>query len=102
MGRSKETNMSKIEETTFADTDLFYFSNFILNCGFVEEDNLSEKIVTVIVIEEKLYRDNIDDIGNLDRFLFTNQECGNLKEDNDGGVHTGISIKKSRRFTVAC
>ena len=32
---------------TFADTDLFYFSSFILNHGFIKEDNRSENVAIV-------------------------------------------------------
>ena len=45
-----------------ADTDLFYFSSFILNYGFIEEDDPSEEVV---IVEEELNRVDIDDIGNL-------------------------------------
>ena len=32
---------------TFADTDLFYFSSFILNHGFIKEDIPSENVAIV-------------------------------------------------------
>ena len=84
-----------MKETTFADTDLFHFASFILNHSFIEEDNTSEKVV---IIEEELNCVDIDDIGNLEnlrKFVFTDKECGNLKEVNYGGEPTrNINQKK--------
>ena len=82
--RAKETNIdiwNKIEETTFGDIDLFYFSSFIFqkNHGFIEEGKPSEKVV---IAEGKLHGTNIDELGNLEyflRFVLINDECGNLK-----------------------
>ena len=66
----------KIEETTFADIFYFYFSSFIFkeNHVFIEEDNLSDKVV---IDEEELHDIDIDDIGNLDNLLRT--ECLSIK-----------------------
>ena len=62
--RKKQTR-SKIDETTFAEIDLLYFSSFIFkkkkNHGFIEEDKPSEKVV---IVEEELNRFDIDDIKN--------------------------------------
>ena len=38
----------------FADTDLFYFSSFILNHGFIKEDNPSE-IVAIVEEDNIIY-----------------------------------------------
>ena len=74
---------------------MFYFSSFILNQGFIGEDDLSEKVV---IVEEELNRVDIDDIGNLEnlpRFVFIDEECGNLKVVNDGGkLSSNINQKK--------
>ena len=45
--------LNKIEETTFADIDLFYFSSLIVlkNHSFIQEGNPSEKVV---IVEEEL------------------------------------------------
>ena len=81
--------------TRFADIDLSYFSSFILNHGFVDKDNPSEKVV---ILEEELNRVDIDDIGNLEglpRFVFIDEECGSLKVVNDrGGFTRNINQKK--------
>ena len=50
----------------FADIDLFYFSSFILNNGFIDKGNPSEK---VFIVEEELNRVDIDGIGNLEDLL---------------------------------
>ena len=46
---AKQTNTyeNKIEEITFADIDLFYFSSFIFkkNYCFIEEENLQKKLL---------------------------------------------------------
>ena len=72
-----------------------YFSSFVLNHNFIEEDNPSEKVV---IVEEELNRVDIDDIGNLEnlpRFLFIDEECGNLKVVNDSGeLPRNINQKK--------
>ena len=82
-----------------SQTDLFHFSSFILNCGFIEEDNPSEKVV---VVEEELNHIDIDDIGhlkNLPRFVFIDEECANLKEVSDGGeLATNINQEKKQTF----
>ena len=74
---------------------MFYLSSFISNYGFFEEDNPSEKVV---IVEEELNRVDINDIGNLQnlpRFMFIDEECGNLKVANDGGELTrNINQKK--------
>ena len=51
------TERNKIDETTFADIDLLYFSTFII--------------------------DGIENLENLPRFVFIDEECGNLKVFND-------------------
>ena len=64
---------------------MFYFSSFVLNYGFIEENNPSEKVV---IVEEELNRVDIDDIGNLEnlpRFVFMGEERGNIKVVNNGG-----------------
>ena len=77
---------NKTEETTIADFDLFYFSNFIFKkIAFIEEDNPSEKVV---IVEAGLDGIDIDGIGNLEDspgFVFIDEECENLIEVNDGG-----------------
>ena len=77
--QKKKKKWTKIDETTFADTDLFYFSSFILIHGFIEENNPSEKVV---IVKEELNCVDIDDIGNLEslpRFVLIDEECENLK-----------------------
>ena len=64
--RAKETNIviwDKIEETTFADTDLIFSKK---NNDFIEEGNPSEKFV---MAEENLDGIDIDDLGNLEIHL---------------------------------
>ena len=74
---------------------MFSFSSFILNHGFIEEDNPSEKVA---IFEEELNHVDIDDIGNLEnspRFVFSDEECGNLKVVNSGAELTrNINQKK--------
>ena len=52
----------------------------------------------VVIVEEELNLVDIDDIGNLEnlpRFVFIDEECGNLKVVNDGGELTkNINQKK--------
>ena len=97
---------NKIDETTFADIDLLYFSTFNLkkNQGFIEEDKPSENAV---IVEEELNRFNIDGIENLDnlpRFVFIDEECGNLKVVNDDEELTrNINQKKKLDVSqIAC
>ena len=55
------------------------FLCFTLNRHFIEEGNPAEKVV---IVEEKLNGADIDDIGNLEnlpRFVFIDEEYGNLK-----------------------
>ena len=62
--RAKETNMYEIEETTFADTDLFYFSSIIFkNITASLKKQLFRKNV-----EEELDCIDIDDIEKLRGF----------------------------------
>ena len=74
---------------------MFSFSSFILNHGFIEEDNPSEKVA---IFEEELNHVDIDDVGNLEnspRFVFSDEECGNLKVVNSGAELTrNINQKK--------
>ena len=74
---------------------MFYFSSFILNHGFIDKDNPSEKVVTV---EEELNRVDINDIGDLQdlpRLVFIDKECENLKAvNNDGEITRDINQKK--------
>ena len=87
---------NKIKETTFANIDLFYFSNFIF-----KKITISFKKVTFqkkMLVQEKLDYIDIDDIGNIvdsPKLVFTDEECGNLIV-----VHINQK-KKSRRFTIA-
>ena len=71
------------------------FSSFILNHGFIEEDNPSEKNV---IVEEKLDCIDIDGIVNLEdspRLVLIDEECGNLMVFNDGGKATrNVNQKK--------
>ena len=52
----------------------------------------------VVIVEEELNLVDIDDLGNLEnlpRFVFIDEECGNLKVVNDGGELTkNINQKK--------
>ena len=52
----------------------------------------------VVIVEEELYRVDIDDIGNLEdlpRFVFIDEECWNLKVVINGGELTrNINQKK--------
>ena len=55
------------------------------SCAFIEENNLSEKFITV---EEGLGGKDRDDIGNLDdspTLVCIDDECENLIVVNDGG-----------------
>ena len=62
--------MKQIEEITFADTGLLYFSSFIffLNHGFIQEGDPSEK---VFIAEQELDGTDMDDIGVLKHTEFT-------------------------------
>ena len=77
----------KIEETTFANFDLFYFSSLIFKklVFLLKKITPSEK---VIIVEEGLAGINIDDIGNFEdspRHVFIDEECEHLIVVNDGG-----------------
>ena len=57
--------------------------------GFIEEDKLSE------IVANQSDIDGIDKLEGLPRFVFINEECGNLEVVNDGGELTGdINQKK--------
>ena len=86
---------NKIDETTFAD--LLYFSSFIFlkNHGFIEEDKASEKVVTAKEELNPFDKDDIENLEGLPRFVFINEECGNLKVVGDGAKPTrDINQKK--------
>ena len=101
--------MNKIVETTIADIDFFYFLVLFLkkNHGFIEEDNPSEKVVTV---EEKLNvvdMDDIGDFGGLPRLVFIDKECGKHRVvDDDRDLTRNINQKNvmfynsMRKFTL--
>ena len=64
--------------------------------GFVKKSNSSEKNV---IVEEKLYYVDIDNIGNLEdspRLVFINGECENLRIVNKNLLK--IFAKKSQRL----
>ena len=75
----------KIEETTFANIDLFYFSSFIfkkITATLLKKD---------VIVDEELDCIDIDDIGNLEdspRLMFIDKECGNLIAVNNGAKLT--------------
>ena len=57
--------------------------------GFTEEDKLSE------IVANQFDIDGIDKLEDLPRFVFNNEDCGNLEVVNDGGELTGdINQKK--------
>ena len=97
---ANETNIyEKIEETTFADIALFYFSSFIFkkNRGIIQEGNPSEKVA---IIEEELGGIDLDDIGNLKdspTLVLIDEECENLIVVNDRGELLEILIKRRRQ-----
>ena len=72
--RAKETNIyeNKIEDITFADINLFYFSSFIFKKKLLlhRRRKPSEKVV---VVEEELRGIDIDDIANLEDSTFVHQ-----------------------------
>ena len=72
--RAKETNIYeiKIEDITFADINLFYFSSFIFKKKLLlhRRRKPSEKVV---VVEEELRGIDIDDIANLEDSTFVHQ-----------------------------
>ena len=88
----------KIEEAMFADTDLFYFSSFILNLGFRWRGQPFRKSCYSWGRTKSCCRVDIDDIGNLQnlpRLVFVDEECWSLKVVNDGGELTrNINQKK--------
>ena len=65
-----------------------YFSSFIFtqkNHGFIEKNKPWEKVI--VIADEELNCFDIDGTENLEsspRFVFINEECGNLKAVNDG------------------
>ena len=91
-------NKFKIAESTFADSDLFYFSSIIFKNITVslKKATLQKKNV---IVEEELDWIDIDDIGNLEdspRLVFIDKECGNPIAVNDGGELTeNISQKRA-------
>ena len=69
-------------------TSLIFLVLFSKTRAFIEEDNPSEKNVTV---EERLDVIDIDDIGNLEdspRLVLIYEKCKNLIVVNDGGELT--------------
>ena len=67
--------------------------------GFVKKSNSSEKNV---IVEEKLYYVDIDNIGNLEdspRLVFINGECENLRIVNKNLLK--IFAKKSQRLYIS-
>ena len=57
--------------------------------GFTEEDKLSE------ILANQFDIDGIHKLEDLPRFVFNNEDCGNLEVVNDGGELTGdINQKK--------
>ena len=82
----KKQIWNKIAESTFTDSDLFYFFSIIFKNipVLLTKSNSSEK---KIIVGEELDCIDIDDIGNLEdspRLAFINEECGNLTVANDG------------------
>ena len=71
--------MYEIEETTFSDTDLFYFSSIIF------------KKITLL-LKNQLFRYSEDSF----RLVFIDEECGNLIVVNDGGELTRSFSKKKK------
>ena len=89
-----------MEETAFADNDyvLFIFSK--KNHVFIEEeDNPSEKVV---IVEEEMTGINVDGSENLEdlpKLLFTDEECGILKFVAAGGkLARNINKRKKPMF----
>ena len=79
---------------------MLYFSSFILNHGFNDKDNASEKVV---IPEEELNCVDMDDIGNfedLPRFVLIDEQCGNLKVVNNGGELTR-NINQNKKLAVS-
>ena len=68
----------------------------VFNHDFIEENNPSERAVT---LEEELNGTDIDDIGSLENLaglVFIVEECWDLKVVNDGGeLARGINQKRS-------
>ena len=53
----------------------------------------------VVIVEEELNLVDIDDLGNLEnlpRFVFIDEECGNLKVVNDGGELKILTKRRSK------
>ena len=78
---------------------LYYFQKYY---GFVKKSNSSEKNV---IVEKELHCIGTDDIGNLEdspRFVFIDDECGNLIVANDGGERgeTFRSLLVARYFLL--
>ena len=79
-----------------------YFSSFIFkeNRVFNEEDNPSQKVV---LVEEELDDTDIDGIQNLEdlpRLVFVDEECGNLKIVDHGGELTR-NIDQRNKYTMS-
>ena len=79
-----------------------YFSSFIFkeNRVFNEEDNPSQKVV---LVEEELDDTDIDGIQNLEdlpRLVFVDEECGNLKIVDYGGELTR-NIDQRNKYTMS-
>ena len=82
----KKQILNKIDKTTFANIDLFFYFYFKKHV-FIEEDKPLENVV---IVEEELSGfdiDGIENLENLPRFVFINKECGNLKVVNDDEEH---------------
>ena len=74
---------------------MLYDSSFISkkSHGFIEEYKLSEIVVNGFDI------DGIENLEGLPRFVFTNEESGNLEVVNDGGKPIGdINQKKNPKI----
>ena len=76
-----------------------YFSSFIFKnkSRFHWRKYPSEKAVTAA---EERNRFDIDDIEDSPRFVFINEECGNLKVVNDGGELTR-DINQKKKLDVS-
>ena len=93
-----QTERNKIRKKNQWDYVRFVFLVLFskTNHGFIEENKTSEKAV---IAEEELNRFDIDGIENLEdspRFVFVNEECGNLKVVNDGGELTRDINQKNK------
>ena len=94
----KTTFEDRKKETTFADTDLFYFSSSIFKKKQKSWFHWRQPFRKTFIAEEELNDTDIDDIWNLEDlswFVFIDEECGNLKVVNDDREFTrNINQKK--------